>query len=153
MRRLKVLLAAPLLAAGLSVVSASPAHAALPTCTSWNTYYAAFTTDYVVHVPSSTYWTGTVDCTLRQGNRNDAVKVLQRALHYCHGYRDLAIDGDYGPHTRAVVLERQQIANGSYGANIAEDGIYGPQTRDWIQFTVWTWPANQRTIWCEHSPI
>jgi len=153
MRNVKVLLAAVLVAGGLSVFTASPAQAALPTCTSWSTYYAAYTTSYVIHVPSAGYQTGTLRCVLKRGNRNDAVRVLQRGLNQCRGYDNVAEDGDYGPITRAAVLDTQQWANGSFGAGIAEDGEYGPQTKDWIQFTVWTWPANQRTIWCEHSPV
>lgn len=152
MRILRALFAPLLLVFGLGVVSATPAHAAMPTCTSWTTYYAAYTTAYVVHVPSAGYQTGRVSCLLRQGNRNDAVRVLQRALRECHGY-NIGVDGDYGPQTRAAVLNRQQIVNGSYGGNIDEDGIYGPQTKDWLQFTVWSWPANQDTVWCEHSPV
>jgi peptidoglycan hydrolase-like protein with peptidoglycan-binding domain len=103
-------------------------------------------------VPSAGYQTGTVNCILRQGNRNDAVTVLQRALRYCHGY-DISVDGEYGPQTRRAVLGIQQWANGSFGAGIAEDGEYGPQTRDWTQFPDWTWPGNVQISRCDHSPV
>src|SRR5688572_17627308 len=82
--------------------------AAVPRCTSWTTYYAANTTSYVVHVPSNGYNTGRYDCELRQGDQNDAVKVLQRALYYCTGATNVVIDGEYGPVTRAAVLAFQR---------------------------------------------
>lgn len=151
MRTLKAVLAAVVLTAGISITTAAPASAALPTCTSWTTYYAPYTTSYVIHVPSYGYWTGTVDCLLKYGNKNDAVTVLQRALRYCSGY-NIAIDGDYGSQTKAAVLDLQRRMNSAYGAGIAEDGIYGPQTRGWMIFPVWTWPGNTRTNRCDHSP-
>lgn len=52
---------------------------------------------------------------LRSGSRGKAVCVLQRAL-------GVAIDGIFGPATRAAVLTRQRAAG------IAADGIVGPQT-------------------------
>ncbi|MFB7274685.1 peptidoglycan-binding protein [Streptomyces sp. NPDC056244] len=152
MRKLNSLLAAFALAAGASAVSAAPAQAATPTCTSWTTYYATGTTDFVVHVPSAGYQTGTVNCLLQQGNYGDAVTTLQRGLRYCRGY-DISVDRDFGPQTRAAVLDTQRWANDAFGAGISEDGGYGPQTKNWIQFPVWTWPANTMTNKCQHSPV
>jgi hypothetical protein len=153
-RKLIALLAAALVAAGLSLAAAAPAAAATPTCTSWTTYWAPFGEGFlVVHVPSAGNQTGVVQCGLVQGNHNDAVKVLQRALRYCRGYTEVAVDGDYGPITRAAVLRVQHFANSDFGAGIAEDGEYGPQTMGWLQFTDWTWPANVRTQRCDFSPV
>jgi peptidoglycan hydrolase-like protein with peptidoglycan-binding domain len=154
MRKLSALLMAMLVAAGLSIAAAAPAQAAAPTCTSWSTYWASFGEGWlVVHVPSAGNQTGTVQCILKQGNRNDAVKVLQRALHYCEGHPEVAVDGDYGPITRAAVLDIQHFANSDFGAGLAEDGEYGPQTMGWIQFTDWYWPQNTRSQWCDSSPV
>jgi hypothetical protein len=152
MRILRVLLAPLLLAVGLGAVSASPAQAAIPNCTSWTTYYAAYTTAYVVHVPTAGYYTGTVNCLSRTPHKNDAVTVLQRGLRFCHGY-NITVDGEYGPQTRSAVLGIQRWANGAYGAGLEEDGEYGPETQNWVQFPVHTWPANTRTNRCEHSPV
>lgn len=52
------------------------AAAALPTCTSWSTHFAAYTTDHVVHVPTLGRNTFNKRCSLRQGDNNDAVKVM-----------------------------------------------------------------------------
>lgn len=152
MRLLKAALALALLTAGLGIAAAAPAEAATPTCTSWSTYYYLGQTNFVIHVPTAGYQTGTVNCVLKQGNNNDAVTVLQRGLRYCHGY-DIAVDGDYGPQTKAAVLGLQQTINGSYGGHLQEDGEYGPQTQDVTKFPVWTWPGNVRTNRCDHSPV
>lgn len=149
MRTVKVLLGAAVLAAGLGLVPASPAQAATPTCTSWTTYRVSQL--FQQHVPSAGYQTGATFCILRQGNRNDAVKVLQRALRYCHGYV-ISIDGDFGPQTRAAVLNMQQVYNSSYGGNLAEDGEYGPETNTITKFPLWTYPANTRSAICNFSP-
>jgi Putative peptidoglycan binding domain len=151
MRVLRTLLATVLLAGGITVATAAPASAATPTCTGWSTWYTSYSTSYVVHVPTAGTGTRTVNCLLRQGNRNSAVTVLQRALRYCHGY-NVSVDGDFGPQTRSAVLAIQRRANSAFGAGIAEDGIYGPQTRDWTHFPVWTWPGNSMTNGCGLSP-
>jgi len=52
---------------------------------------------------------------LRSGSRGKAVCILQRAL-------GVAIDGIFGPVTRAAVVSRQRAAG------IAADGVVGPQT-------------------------
>jgi hypothetical protein len=144
--------AAVLLAAGLGVATAGTADAATPNCTSWSTYYAPYTTSYVVHVPSAGYETGTVNCILKKGAKNDAVKVLQRALVYCLGY-NVSIDGEYGSQTKATVKAWQHQMNGDYNAGLVEDGEYGPATRQWITFPDWTWPGNVRISRCDFPPV
>ncbi len=145
-------------AAGIGLATAAPASAdvtaaATPACTSWSTVYAPYTTDYVLHVPTLGYQTWNDNCVLRQGNRNDAVKVLQRALRYCSGY-NIGIDGDYGPQTRAAVLDFQRRVNDRDGsAGLQEDGEYGPQTNNFIQYPAWSWPANVMQNSCWHSTI
>lgn len=53
--------------------------------------------------------------TLRMGDRGDAVRVLQGVLN-------VAVDGDFGPHTEAA-LRAYQSAEG-----ILADGVCGPRT-------------------------
>jgi peptidoglycan hydrolase-like protein with peptidoglycan-binding domain len=141
----------PVLAMNAAATTAN-APAATPTCTSWSTHFADGTSDYVQHMPSAGRNTYVLSCVLRQGNRNDAVKVLQRSLRVCSGY-NLAIDGDYGPLTRAAVLDLQQRMNGSYNAGLEEDGEYGPETFNWVKFPLFTDPGNVITNMCDHSPI
>lgn len=60
---------------------------------------------------------------LRQGSTGWEVKVLQTALNTQYPlYSHLVVDGDFGPKTRAVVVEFQTRAH------IQVDGIAGPQT-------------------------
>lgn len=144
-------------AAGIALSTAPAAAAdvtaaATPTCTSWSTAYAPHTTDYVLHIPTAGYQTYNDHCVLKQGNRNDAVKVLQRALRYCSGY-NISIDGDYGPQTRAAVLDLQRRTNATYPAYLEEDGEYGPDTYNWVQFPAWSWPANVMQNSCWYSTI
>jgi hypothetical protein len=152
MRILRGTLTAVLLTAGLGVVTGGTAEAATPTCTSYTTYYDTYSTSYVVHRPSAGYQTGTVNCLLKQGNRNDAVTVLQRGLKYCHRF-NITVDGEYGPNTKAAVLALQRRANGGWGAGLVEDGEYGPKTKDWTAFPTWTWPGNVRTNRCDLEPV
>lgn len=151
---------APLSAAPGAAAEPLPAHpdgakptevsiAALPTCTSWSSYWDDYYTNLVHHVPTAGRNSGRYDCTLRQGNVSDAVKVLQRALRHCGGYTNVAIDGEYGPVTRAAVLDLQRDVNDFVGWEmLAEDGIYGPETRDWLPFPLWTYPDNTMTSLC-----
>lgn len=144
-------------AAGIGLATAAPASAdvtaaATPTCTSWTTVYAPYTTDYVLHIPTAGSQTWNDNCVLRQGNRNDAVKVLQRALRYCSGY-NIGIDGDYGPQTRAAVLDLQRRMNDRENAGLQEDGEYGPNTYNYVEFPAWSWPANAMQNSCWHSTI
>jgi hypothetical protein len=59
--------------------------------------------------------------TLKPGDQGAQVKLLQRALARL-GYATGAVDGDYGPSTKAA-LTRFQTA-----AKLTADGVLGPQT-------------------------
>jgi hypothetical protein len=60
---------------------------------------------------------------LKMGSRGAAVSLLQRTLNTQYpAYSHLAVDGDYGPATLAVVREFQSRAH------LAVDGIAGPAT-------------------------
>lgn len=152
MRILKGALTAVLMTVGLGVATVGTAEAAYPTCTSYTTYYAPYTTSYVVHVPTAGSQSGNGNCQLKQGNKGDGVTVLQRSLKYCEGY-NISIDGDYGPQTKNAVAAWQRQMNGDYNAGLAVDGEFGPHTRDWTTFVDYTWPANVRTQWCDFSPV
>jgi Putative peptidoglycan binding domain len=151
MRRLLVSVAATLFTLGAGLVAATPAQAAAPTCTSWTTIEPPYAYQEVIHVPSAGYQTGRLDCILKRGHRNDAVKVLQRALRFCHAKGYVEVDGDYGSNTHLGVWTFQNFWN-SYGAGLVEDGEYGPATRRWMNYVIYTWPANQQTPWCHESP-
>lgn len=53
--------------------------------------------------------------TLRQGDRGPDVAAMQRVL-------GVGVDGNFGPRTRAAVLDRQRRAG------LAQDGVVGPRT-------------------------
>ncbi|MFH1807224.1 MAG: peptidoglycan-binding protein [Pseudomonadota bacterium] len=59
--------------------------------------------------------------TLRQGAKGAAVKTLQQKLKNA-GFNPGAVDGDFGPRTRAAVLAFQR------SRGISADGVVGPQT-------------------------
>jgi hypothetical protein len=142
MRRVLAVLGAVLMASGLGLVaSASPAQAEYVTCNSWTTYYAFETRAQVVHTPSRGSQTGNNTCQLKQGDKGNAVKVLQRALKYCRIHANIAVDGEFGPATKRAVLDMQDWAN-ARGADLDEDGEFGPATRDWMTWPRWYWPQN-----------
>jgi murein L,D-transpeptidase YcbB/YkuD len=80
-------------------------------------------------MPSAKYGSDwhTLNCVMARGAKSSAVWVLQQNLNHCY-QSGLAEDGDFGPATRAAVVNVQR----KYG--ISADGIYGPKTRD-----VMTW--------------
>lgn len=59
--------------------------------------------------------------TIHQGATGDAVKRLQRALRRTPNL-GVVVDGNFGPRTRAAVVDFQQ------GAGLTPDGIVGPLT-------------------------
>jgi hypothetical protein len=101
---------ASLVAAGL-LIGAAPSYASsLPECTT----QAGLTSQ-----PATSG--GSTDCILWNGTSGDGVKALQTSLADCNGF-SLAIDGQFGPATRAAVEALQSRAG------ISVDGVYGPQT-------------------------
>jgi peptidoglycan hydrolase-like protein with peptidoglycan-binding domain len=71
-----------------------------------------------------------VACDMREGDvDDDAVRALQEALVRCNG-QDLTVDGNFGPETRAALVQIQEQSG------LSADGFYDPTTRDAIQ-----WPA------------
>jgi peptidoglycan hydrolase-like protein with peptidoglycan-binding domain len=66
-------------------------------------------------------WSGHFGCYLKQGDRGYGVKELQQNLRSC--YRaSVAVDGYYGPQTRAAVERVQRLHR------VRVDGVYGPAT-------------------------
>ncbi|MEW2065606.1 peptidoglycan-binding domain-containing protein [Streptomyces sp. NPDC007346] len=93
----------------LPLIGASPAAAALPSCT---------TTDRGI-VPAA--GPKNHQCVLGVGNQGTAVRALQKSLRTCNG-QNITVDGAYGPNTRQAVINIQRKAG------IAQDGVYGPKT-------------------------
>ncbi len=84
-------------------------------------------------------------CFLKQGDRGEGVYQLQVALRSC--YRaGLAVDGYYGPQTKATVQRVQKLHH------ITADGVYGPAT-----MKAMFWRLHQRSTYVEsercHSPF
>jgi hypothetical protein len=115
-------IAAVVLAVGGGVAIGSPAQAALPTCTTRAELWGQNGGQkiWVPAVPVN--YTHSVDCLLKRGARNDAVKVLQASMANILE-RNLSVDGDFGPATQQAVRDVQRV----YGIRV--DGEYGPQTR------------------------
>lgn len=68
-------------------------------------------------------WTALIQGrTIKQGDKGQAVRALQRLLHNKFGYDELQVDADFGPMTNTAVRELQAV----YGLSV--DGIVGPQT-------------------------
>lgn len=97
--------------------------------------------------------------TLRQGNKNECVKSLQRMANiFCTPSTRLNVDGDFGPLTyRAIKTLQYVIGYGWYypvqvnGSNIAVDGVAGPQTWSILQaFSYWGSPTNGGNIDCRY---
>ncbi len=108
---------------GGSLVSASPAAAAFPTCTTTEFRYSMMNGGFAV-LPATSG--GDSRCNLRQGNHNWAVGLLQNALNRCGRVaHNLEVDDDYGPLTREAVRKEQAwFAARGWGNTV--DGIYGP---------------------------
>ncbi len=120
------LVATPL---SLGLALAGPAQAtaatALPRCTDWSQHTYANGNHYIY--PSTWHQSKNADCTLRPGDANPGVFVLQDTLNRCYGAK-LTLDAIYGPKTREAVL-KVQVRH-----KISQDGIYGPETAgamDW----------------------
>ena len=70
-----------------------------------------------------------IKCIMNSGAKGSGVKTLQYSINEC--YRPsprLALDGDYGPRTKAAVRRVQRRIG------TAADGIYGPKTRSLMMF-------------------
>lgn len=68
-------------------------------------------------------WTALVQGhTVKMNSSGDAVRAAQHLLRYVYGYNDVAVDGVFGPKTRAAVRAFQT------SRGLAVDGIVGPET-------------------------
>ncbi|WP_055698806.1 peptidoglycan-binding domain-containing protein [Streptomyces silaceus] len=114
-----------LLASGVLTMTAGQAHAAAPICTKTVTKWSGSFSG-----PAAAAANGSLDCQLGPGNSSPAVKALQNSLRRCNSASLDAVDGIYGPQTKAAVAKLQR----SKGVSPA-DGLYGPKTRkvfDWL---------------------
>ncbi|GAA3553492.1 peptidoglycan-binding domain-containing protein [Kribbella ginsengisoli] len=80
-----------------------------------------------------------------RGDPDTAIRVLQRNLNYCYGYR-LTVDGIYGSNTRGVIKAVQRRHK------LAVDGIYGPKTRSAMNWRLYATKTNTWSKNCS-SPL
>ncbi|WP_211240910.1 peptidoglycan-binding domain-containing protein [Hamadaea tsunoensis] len=119
------------LLAGVAAASvATPASASTPRCDNWaRVVSGAELPQEEVYLPAANDGWGTWKCISRSGDHNPGVAELQRGLNWCYGNSrgvnlgvSLAVDGDFGPATKAAVAKVQKFHK------IPADGVYGPQT-------------------------
>ncbi|KAI9754138.1 MAG: hypothetical protein M1815_005778 [Lichina confinis] len=68
-------------------------------------------------------------CIMNSGAKGNAVKTLQYSINNCYRpSRRLALDGDYGPRTKAAVRRVQRKIG------TTADGIYGSRTLSLMKF-------------------
>lgn len=107
---------------GGSLVSASPAAAAYPKCTTVADVTATDGSGKKAWVPVSS--AGSTTCDLRYGDyNNQAVLNLQASLNQCYAM-GLTVDGDFGSATQTALKSVQGLIG------VTQDGQYGPFTRD-----------------------
>lgn len=83
--------------------------------------------------------------TSRRGDPDTAIRVLQRNLNYCYGYK-LTVDGIYGSNTRGVIMAVQKRHK------LPVDGIYGPKTRSAMNWRLYASKTNTWSKACS-SPL
>jgi putative peptidoglycan binding protein len=83
--------------------------------------------------------------TSRRGDPDTAIRVLQRNLNYCYGYK-LTVDGIYGSNTRGVIMAVQKRHK------LPVDGIYGPKTRSAMNWRLYATKTNTWSKACS-SPL
>jgi len=108
-----------LAAALLIALPAAPAAAATPNCNIAMVWTNSAGVDLFMAGWDGTF---TPDCLMRQGDVGNDVAQLQATLNACYG-EHLAVDGVFGPLTRAALVRTQSKAG------VTADGVYGPQTR------------------------
>ena len=125
-------LVAAVLTLGLGVVLAQPA-SATPVCTGTKSVTRGALT---WSLPSSG---SSLDCHLQQGNTGNGVRSLQNHMNLCYSTASaaighvglitkIAVDGDFGPATRAALIKVQRYEG------TGADGVYGPATRRTMNF-------------------
>ena len=126
MRRIRSMFLAVAVSAGALVAAAGPAQAATPYCTKQiRVDFPALAVHSFVPVSSS----GTGECLLGEGSANSGVTALQWMLVRCYQQSIGAVDGIFGPRTRAALVNAQKRMG------ITADGVYGPVTAHHI-----VWP-------------
>jgi peptidoglycan hydrolase-like protein with peptidoglycan-binding domain len=103
------------------LVTAAPASAATPQCTTYVVVGEGL-------LPSTS--SGVTNCWMLRGNNSDGVWALQVSLNYCYGLNvgPSGPDGDFGGNTFNAVKSVQRYHH------IKDDGGYGPQTRSVMWF-------------------
>lgn len=110
----------------VGVLPATPAAAALATCTEagWGIEAGGV---QQVQVPWSSAATNPWNCQLKSGNTGDGVWALQRGLKICYK-QSITVDGSFGSATKAA------LKNAQTALKVSVDGVYGPQTRKHFLF-------------------
>ncbi|MBO0732400.1 MAG: peptidoglycan-binding protein [Acidimicrobiaceae bacterium] len=111
--------------AWMTIADPTPAGAAA-SCTGGSVYYNQL--GWPVAVPTIGSNTHNDNCELGVGNTSNGVRALQITLNGCYG-QHLALDGIYGPLTRAAVVYAQR-----HSGDPVVDGIYGPQTGFYLRW-------------------
>ena len=147
MRNLRLLAAGAVLSAavtGLTMLPGVSASAATPACTKrvlFGLDGAGF-----AHVPMNAAET-TTRCSLKKGNKNEAVHALQEMINECYvsggsiSHARLTEDSDFGQNTFDALKQVQRVIHAGV------DGEYGPETASkiWAQAdsgSCATFPAN-----------
>ncbi|NUL02569.1 peptidoglycan-binding protein [Streptomyces lunaelactis] len=137
MKRILVALAtSALTATGLVGLSASPAAASSPACTTWIQTQIPSGRG-LAELPGTS--TGSTYCHLQRYLINRGVLNLQGTLNLCYAYYHnlnlghgagvpIAEDGNFGPET-VTAMKRVQAFE-----HVDVDGIYGPNTRNAMEF-------------------
>ena len=105
----------------ITVLCASSAQAATPTCTTDDLvlYSKVGSQELVVRLPTTSQLS--TDCTDATNGYESPTLDVQAALVVCYG-KKISIDGAFGPATKSA-LEAVQKSLG-----VSADGVYGPQT-------------------------
>ena len=107
---------------GVGVVNlvAAPAQAASATCDSSST--RAYDDGFEAGYPTLGLDSANTNCLLRLRNTGEGVALLQRTLAFCYHHPEVIPDGNFGPKTRAALIDAQAQAG------VTWDGIYRPRT-------------------------
>ncbi|SFC68083.1 peptidoglycan-binding domain-containing protein [Streptomyces aidingensis] len=125
-RKLASVLGTLVLGAAAVLVTPGTAQAAYPTCNAQKVKYVSGS--LFTYQP---YYTGTGsrNCVMGYGAQSNGVYALQNAIDFC--YRNISVDGIYGPQTRQAVWDVQAEEN------VGRDGVYGPVTRKAMEWPLY----------------
>ena len=122
-----------LMTGGALTVTAAPAQAVTPECTTAVSVAVLGGGGRVASTMKGAY-AGSTTCWMERGSSGAGVAALQRTLVECYS-QNIAVDGSFGPATQQALKNAQASTNRTAGRTvITPDGNYGPQTRYWLFF-------------------